>query len=75
MPRLIAHKDTSCILAWLIEQGYEVYTFMADVGQEEVLQQYITLLFLLIDLPVGFCCGRKESPWSRRKKVLFGGEN
>ena len=37
MPRLIAHKDTSCILAWLIEQGYEVYTFMADVGQEEVL--------------------------------------
>ena len=29
-------KDTSCILAWLIEQGYEVYAFMADVGQEEV---------------------------------------
>jgi len=28
--------DTSCILAWLIEQGYEVYAFMADVGQEEV---------------------------------------
>lgn len=28
--------DTSCILAWLIEEGYEVYTFMADVGQEEV---------------------------------------
>ncbi|EEB90193.1 hypothetical protein MPER_11632, partial [Moniliophthora perniciosa FA553] len=27
--------DTSCILAWLIEQGYEVYVFMADVGQEE----------------------------------------
>jgi len=27
--------DTSCILAWLIEQGYEVYAFMADVGQEE----------------------------------------
>ncbi|KAJ7686020.1 argininosuccinate synthetase [Mycena rosella] len=27
--------DTSCILAWLIEQGYEVYTLMADVGQEE----------------------------------------
>ncbi|KAF9519488.1 hypothetical protein BS47DRAFT_1388047 [Hydnum rufescens UP504] len=22
--------DTSCILAWLIEQGYEVYAFMAD---------------------------------------------
>jgi hypothetical protein len=27
--------DTSCILVWLIEQGYEVYAFMADVGQEE----------------------------------------
>jgi argininosuccinate synthase len=29
--------DTSCILAWLIEQGYEVVAFMADVGQEEVV--------------------------------------
>lgn len=28
--------DTSCILAWLIDQGYEVICFMADVGQEEV---------------------------------------
>ncbi|EIN09447.1 argininosuccinate synthetase [Punctularia strigosozonata HHB-11173 SS5] len=27
--------DTSCILAWLIEEGYDVYAFMADVGQEE----------------------------------------
>ncbi|KZS94635.1 argininosuccinate synthetase [Sistotremastrum niveocremeum HHB9708] len=27
--------DTSCILAWLIEQGYEVLAYMADVGQEE----------------------------------------
>ncbi|EJD07671.1 argininosuccinate synthetase [Fomitiporia mediterranea MF3/22] len=27
--------DTSCILAWLIEQGYDVVAFMADVGQEE----------------------------------------
>ncbi|EIW79017.1 argininosuccinate synthetase [Coniophora puteana RWD-64-598 SS2] len=27
--------DTSCILAWLIEEGYEVYAFMGDVGQEE----------------------------------------
>lgn len=33
---LFLSKDTSCILAWLIEQGYEVYAFMADVGQEEV---------------------------------------
>ena len=29
-------SDTSCILLWLIEQGYEVVAFMADVGQEEV---------------------------------------
>lgn len=34
MPDLLL-LDTSCILAWLIEQGYEVYAFMADVGQEE----------------------------------------
>ncbi|KAK3171486.1 argininosuccinate synthetase [Lepraria neglecta] len=27
--------DTSIILAWLIEQGYEVICFCADVGQEE----------------------------------------
>ncbi|GMK57944.1 hypothetical protein CspeluHIS016_0407780 [Cutaneotrichosporon spelunceum] len=27
--------DTSCILAWLIDEGYEVAAFMADVGQEE----------------------------------------
>ncbi|GAM86055.1 hypothetical protein ANO11243_040650 [Dothideomycetidae sp. 11243] len=27
--------DTSCILRWLIEQGYGVVCFMADVGQEE----------------------------------------
>ena len=27
--------DTSVILKWLIEKGYEVVAFMADVGQEE----------------------------------------
>ncbi|RDW92621.1 argininosuccinate synthetase C-terminal-containing protein [Coleophoma crateriformis] len=27
--------DTSCILKWLLEQGYDVVCFMADVGQEE----------------------------------------
>lgn len=30
--------DTSCILAWLIEEGYEVLAYMADVGQEEDFQ-------------------------------------
>ncbi|KAL1994407.1 hypothetical protein VTN49DRAFT_3076 [Thermomyces lanuginosus] len=27
--------DTSCILRWLIEEGYEVVCFLANVGQEE----------------------------------------
>ncbi|KAJ1654617.1 argininosuccinate synthetase [Dispira simplex] len=27
--------DTSCILAWLLEEGYEVLAYMANVGQEE----------------------------------------
>ncbi|KAI4220958.1 MAG: hypothetical protein LQ349_007965 [Xanthoria aureola] len=27
--------DTSCILKWLINQGYEVICFLADCGQEE----------------------------------------
>ncbi|KAL7409286.1 argininosuccinate synthetase [Mrakia frigida] len=27
--------DTSCILAWLIDEGYTVVCFMADVGQDE----------------------------------------
>jgi len=35
--------DTSCILAWLIEEGYEVYAFMADVGQEEVRSSPLVL--------------------------------
>ncbi|XP_026468141.1 argininosuccinate synthase [Ctenocephalides felis] len=27
--------DTSCILKWLLDQGYDVYCYMADVGQDE----------------------------------------
>ena len=27
--------DTSCILRWLLDEGYEVFCFLADVGQEE----------------------------------------
>ena len=27
--------DTSCILAWLLEQQYEVIAFLADIGQVE----------------------------------------
>jgi 7-cyano-7-deazaguanine synthase in queuosine biosynthesis len=38
--------DTSTILAWLIDQGYEVVCFMADVGQEEVRHEYIHLCMI-----------------------------
>jgi argininosuccinate synthase len=27
--------DTSCILRWLLDEGYEVVCFLANVGQEE----------------------------------------
>lgn len=27
--------DTSCILVWLKEQGYDVITYLADIGQDE----------------------------------------
>ncbi|KAI8849728.1 argininosuccinate synthase [Chytridium lagenaria] len=27
--------DTSCILAWLIDEGYDVVAYMANIGQEE----------------------------------------
>ena len=27
--------DTSVILKWLLEQGYEVFAYMADIGQKE----------------------------------------
>ena len=27
--------DTSCILRWLLDEGYEVLCFLADVGQQE----------------------------------------
>ncbi len=27
--------DTSCILKWLVEEGYDVIAYIADVGQEE----------------------------------------
>lgn len=31
--------DTSCILVWLIEQGYEVVAFLANVGQDEDFEE------------------------------------
>lgn len=46
--RFLSTIDTSCILAWLIEQGYEVVAFMADVGQEEVSRNDRSCFFLRI---------------------------
>ncbi|KAB7502678.1 Argininosuccinate synthase [Armadillidium nasatum] len=31
--------DTSCILVWLIEEGYDVIAFMADLGQKEDFEE------------------------------------
>lgn len=31
--------DTSCILKWLIDKGYEVFAFVGDVGQQEDFEQ------------------------------------
>ncbi|XP_066294652.1 argininosuccinate synthase-like [Branchiostoma lanceolatum] len=31
--------DTSCILVWLIEKGFDVIAYMADVGQEEDFEE------------------------------------
>ena len=31
--------DTSVILAWLLEQGYEVIAFLANIGQEEDFEE------------------------------------
>jgi hypothetical protein len=62
-------SDTSCILVWLIEQGYEVYAFLADVGQEEVGIPII-IRRLLIIFHEGFRGCPPESPQGWSKKVL-----
>lgn len=64
--------DTSCILVWLIEQGYEVYAFLADVGQEEVRGNSEAKLArgLLITSHKGFRSRPQESPERRSEKVL-----
>jgi hypothetical protein len=62
-------SDTSCILAWLIEEGYEVYAFLADVGQEEVGIPRISRGLLIISHE-GFRGCPQESLGSRSKKVL-----
>ncbi|XP_038046426.1 argininosuccinate synthase-like isoform X1 [Patiria miniata] len=34
--------DTSCILLWLIEQGYDVIAYTADVGQDDDFEEIRT---------------------------------
>ena len=69
----LSFTDTSCILAWLIEEGYEVYTFMADVGQEEVKitigAAVQSVLKLAIHLKGLRSCAR-EGPQSWRQEIL-----
>ncbi len=36
--------DTSCILKWLLEQGYTVVCFLADVGQVRAIVIHIHLM-------------------------------
>jgi hypothetical protein len=43
--------DTSCILKWLLEQGYEVVCFLGDVGQ--VSQPHSTRLNIPTNWPTG----------------------
>lgn len=58
--------DTSCILAWLIEQGYEVYAFMADVGQEEVRFHLIDRICLM------YLCHVQDFEAARKKALAVG---
>ena len=63
-------KDTSCILAWLIEQGYEVYAFMADVGQEEASKPNARSVRVLTCLRTGLRSGTEEGSGCWCKEVL-----
>lgn len=54
-------SDTSCILAWLIEQGYEVYAFFADIGQEEVCDTLDHKRRLLTTLTKDFEAARQKA--------------
>ena len=67
------HIDTSCILAWLIEQGYDVVAFMADVGQEEVcknnpISRSVLLISILFSC-IGLRGSSRQSTQSWRKEV------
>ena len=64
-----AFLDTSCILAWLIEEGYDVYAFMADIGQEEVICDPNQRRALII-FHKGLRVCSQESPCCRSKEVL-----
>lgn len=70
--------DTSCILAWLIEEGYEVYAFMADVGQEEVSESCLVFSPPLDHSSLastGFRSRAQKGSARRRKEILSRGES
>jgi hypothetical protein len=68
-------EDTSCILAWLIEQGYEVYAFMADVGQEEVRQSgFKDGEFRIEQIFLGLCCRGEKGSQGRSQEIFLGSE-
>jgi argininosuccinate synthase len=57
--------DTSVILAWLIEQGYETLAYIADVGQEEDFEAIKAKA-----LKVGASKVFVEVNWTRRKVTI-----
>jgi hypothetical protein len=63
--------DTSCILAWLIEQGYEVYAFMADVGQEEVIIFNCDVSMIAYDALQDFKAARQKALKVGAKKFFL----
>jgi argininosuccinate synthase len=63
----ILAKDTSCILAWLIEQGYEAVAFSEKVFFDFVVRNTESVL-----LPVGTVAdvGQEEDFEAARRKAL-----
>lgn len=68
--------DTSCILAWLIDEGYTVVCYMADVGQDEVGFNFSSYASRRCRPPVSFrlATTRAESRrphYARRLPLMF----
>ena len=67
----LSFADTSCILAWLIEQGYEVIAFMADVGQEEVCTAFNFSCIDELTIPKDFEAARAKALKVGAKKFVL----